>query len=126
MKMHLDTSSNNLVTDYGVDFISINGVRYEQSIVVNTTSLSSDTWTTDSVLDLTIDDFDTILQSKPELIILGTGKKHLFPEPKLMAEVFDRGCALEIMNTSAACRTYNVLVSEYRKVTAVLLQIKEA
>ena len=125
MKMHLDTSSNNLVTDYGVDYVSVNGVRYEHPVVVSTDQLSGDSWTTESVPELSSSDFDCVLQNNPEIIILGTGKSHVFPAPQLMAELFARGCALEVMNTSAACRTYNVLVSEHRKVTAVLMPIRE-
>jgi len=123
MKMHLDTSPSNLVTDYGENYICVNSERYSESLVVSKDQLAT-SWQKENVAEMTIADFASIVSNKPEIIILGTGKSHCFPSQQLMAELFAQGCALEVMNTSAACRTYNVLVSEYRDVTAILLQIR--
>ncbi len=124
MKMHLDTSSSNLVSDYGPQGISVNGKAYTRHLVVSPT-LVEDGWTNTEVKELTIDAFERVLEIQPDIILLGTGERHLFVPPVLMADLSARGCALEVMTTSAACRTYNVLVGEYRNVVAVLYQIRD-
>ncbi|OYY84483.1 MAG: hypothetical protein B7Y34_00445, partial [Methylophilales bacterium 16-45-9] len=58
---------------------------------------------------------------KPELVLLGTGAKHLFLHPKHYQELSASGIALECMTTAAACRTYNILMSEGRNVAAALI-----
>jgi len=65
-----------------------------------------------------------LLKDKPEILIFGSGTNHHFPAPKLVAELASRGTALETMTTSAACRTYNVLVAEFRDVCAALMPIE--
>ena len=78
-------------------------------------------WTPESVEAMTIDDIEPVLQLAPEIVILGTGALQRFPDPSLMGAILSRGIGCEVMTTSAACRTYNVLVGEDRKVAAVLL-----
>lgn len=124
MKMHLDTSESNLVTDYGENFISVNSRRYDQAVVVSKDQLHTD-WPDKEIRELELNDFAAVLATNPELIVLGTGKAHKFAHPRLATELHAKGCALEVMNTGAACRTYNVLISERREVTAVLLPIKD-
>ncbi len=86
-------------------------------------------WFSGSVKDLTIAHFaplfDGVEGEVPEIVLLGSGSEHIFPDFALMAELKKRGVALEVMNTRAACRTYSVLVSEYRPVAAALIQIRK-
>ena len=124
MKMHLDNSPANLVSEYGPAGFTINRVLYTGDVVVTPDSVGED-WPAVSVKALTIEHFADILAAKPEIIVLGTGATHIFPAPRLMAELSALGCALEVMSTSAACRTYNVLVSESRVVTGILLKIND-
>ena len=69
--------------------------------------------------------FESILSLSPELVILGTGDRLRFPAPGLWKCLIAAGIGFEAMDTPAACRTYNVLASEGRKVTAALLVEKE-
>ena len=57
----------------------------------------------------------------PEIIIFGTGKEQVFPDPALFVPLMERGIGYEVMNTGAACRTYNILLSEERRVLAALI-----
>jgi uncharacterized protein len=61
------------------------------------------------------------IELAPEVIVLGTGPNQQFPSPGLIAEVLRMGIGMEVMDTRAACRTYNILASEYRRVVAALL-----
>jgi uncharacterized protein len=72
------------------------------------------------VADLALADFEPILALQPEVILLGTGARQQFPPAALLQAVLSRGVGLEVMATDAACRTFNVLASEYRRVAAAL------
>ncbi len=64
---------------------------------------------------------DAILDLGPELVLLATGERQRFPPPRLLAYLPARGVGLEVMQTGAACRTYNVLVAEDRRVALALV-----
>ena len=78
-------------------------------------------WSAQSIAALTPADLEPIIALAPEIVILGSGETQQFPEASLLAAVLSRGIGCEVMNTGAACRTYNVLVSEDRKVAAALV-----
>ena len=128
MKMHLETSEQNLISNYGTGVLSINGQDFRSNVLVTRTRVVED-WFDGSLDELTIDHFaplfDGVESDIPEIVLLGSGSTHVFPDFGLMAELKLKGVALEVMNTRAACRTYSVLVSEYRPVAAALLQITE-
>lgn len=88
-------------------------------ILTNTEVIT--TWSPPAVGALSIDDFRLVLKQAPELLILGTGDRLEFPSPKLGVEIMRAGIGFEVMDTSAACRTFNVLVGEGRRVMAALL-----
>ncbi len=86
--------------------------------------------TRDSVLDgwlpsppesLTLGDFEGLLPLAPEVVLLGTGDRQRLPPPALYAAFAARGIGLEVMDNRAACRTYNVLLGEYRDVAVALM-----
>jgi uncharacterized protein len=77
-------------------------------------------WTTNAAARLTIADLEPALALQPTIIVLGTGTERLLPDVELMAQVAARSVGLEIMNTPAACRTFNVLLQEQRRVVAAL------
>jgi uncharacterized protein len=77
-------------------------------------------WTTVAPDRLTIAELEPALALQPTIIVLGTGTERLLPDVELMADVAARGVGLEIMNTPAACRTFNVLLQEHRRVVAAL------
>jgi uncharacterized protein len=121
MKLHLTTAeNNNLITAYGDGYIAINNQRYTQNLIVLPQSLMLD-WQAASFDDLNNDHFKKIIALKPEVVLLGTGAKHLFLHPKHYQDLSALGIALECMTTSAACRTYNILMSEGRNVAAALI-----
>jgi uncharacterized protein len=78
-------------------------------------------WAVEAPQDLDEESFDPIFALDPEVVLLGTGARQVFPEPRLMMCFHSRGTGIEVMATAAACRTFNVLVSERRRVVAALL-----
>jgi uncharacterized protein len=78
-------------------------------------------WSAADFNALTQAHFDELLQLKPELVIFGTGARLRFPAPALLRGLINERIGVESMDTAAACRTYNVLVSERRAVIAALL-----
>jgi uncharacterized protein len=78
-------------------------------------------WPPATFSELTEADFDALLQDKPELVIFGSGSRLRFPSAALLRGLIARRVGVESMDTAAACRTYNVLVSEGRTVVAALL-----
>ena len=78
-------------------------------------------WLADSFDALTAEHFQRIVALDPELVIFGSGPRIRFPHPSLLRALIDRRIGVETMDTPAACRTYNVLVSESRSVVAALL-----
>jgi uncharacterized protein len=105
--------------------IEINQQRYSTNLIVLANTLMTDWGATPTqalVFDhLTEENFEVILDLKPEVVLLGTGKTHRFLTPKIYAKLTQQGIALECMSTAAACRTYNILMSEGRKVAAMLI-----
>ena len=77
-------------------------------------------WTTISPHELTIEHLEPALALEPTIIVLGTGTERLLPDVELMATLAGRSVGLEIMSTPAACRTFNVLLQERRRVVAAL------
>jgi uncharacterized protein len=121
MKLHLTSAeNNNLITAYGADYIEINKQRYAKNLIVMPDALILD-WQATSFNDLNNEHFKQIAGLKPEVVLLGTGATHLFLHPKHYQHLTDSGIALECMTTAAACRTYNILMSEGRNVAAVLI-----
>jgi len=121
MKLHLTTAENsNLITAYGDGYIEINRKRYTQSLMVTPDAVFLD-WQVTDFADLTNEHFQRIANLKPEVVLLGTGAKHLFLHPKNYRILTEDGVALECMSTAAACRTYNILMSEGRAVAAALI-----
>ena len=125
MKLHLTTAENNyLITAYGMGgdgrFVEINQLRYMHNLIVMADKLILD-WSATDFFCLTEANFAQIVELKPEVILLGTGEKHQFLHPKIFQKLTENGIPLECMTTAAACRTYNILMSEGRNVAAILL-----
>ena len=121
MRLHLTSAeSHNLITGYGADFIEINQQRYAQNVLVLADSVFDD-WHAGKFEDLVEKSFNQILELKPEVVLLGTGETHRFVHPKIVRNLTKNGIPLECMTTAAACRTYNILMSEGRNVAAALI-----
>lgn len=93
---------------------------YTSSLIV-TRSAILDRWQPAAAEALTIADFNELLELKPEVVLLGTGRRQRIPPPALYAEFAARRIGLEVMDNRAACRTFNLLLSEYRNVALALI-----
>ncbi|MFZ2540195.1 MAG: Mth938-like domain-containing protein [Gallionella sp.] len=121
MKLHLSNlGDTKLFTAHGSDHVMVNGERYGHSIVVLAAEVRSD-WAVEEFDALSTEHFDYFLSLKPDVLILGTGAQQRFPHPRLYRSLTDAGIGVECMDTPAACRTYNILVAEDRKVIAAIL-----
>lgn len=121
MKLHLtQAAGNQLITGYSQSSISVNHRRFEQSIIVMPNEIITD-WNIDEFDELTPQSFDRLLTIKPEVLLLGTGTKHRFIHPKIIASLTQAHIPVECMTTDAACRTYNILMAEGRQVAAALI-----
>ena len=121
MKLHLTSAENNhLITGYGQGFVEINKQRYVQNLIVMADKLILD-WTATDFASLTELHFTKLIDLKPEVVLLGTGEKHQFLHPKIVQKLTENSIPLECMTTAAACRTYNILMSEGRNVAVMLI-----
>lgn len=120
MKLHLAPSSGqNLFTGYGAGYVSINSARREQNLIVTAQQVLE--WHIAGFEALGDGDFELLLGLQPEIVILGTGSVQRFPAPALSRPLANAGIGFEAMDTRAACRTYNILTAEGRKVAAAIL-----
>ena len=110
----------NLFTGYGDGYVVVNGTRHASSLVVSGERLVTD-WPVESVNQLAADHLAAIVELKPEVVLLGTGRTFTFPEPRLLAPLHAAKIGVEVMDTAAACRTYNILLGEGRNVVAALI-----
>jgi uncharacterized protein len=121
MKLHPNKpSALNTVTGYGEGYVEVNAIRFETPIVLMPV-LAVQPWPVDRFESLSERHFEALLALRPELVLLGTGARQRFLPQALSRALFDSRIGLEIMDTRAACRTYNILMSEGRQVLAALL-----
>ena len=121
MALHLQTGNNQrLFTAHGAGYVAVNGHPYRQSVVVTAAGVHTD-WPASDFAALDQAHFDYFIALKPEVLLLGTGAKQHFAHPRLYRNLVAAGIAIEFMDTPAACRTYNILVAEDRKVAAAIL-----
>jgi uncharacterized protein len=121
MKFAQDSQEDGyVITAYDSSSITINGKMFSQSLVVANTQLNEN-WDIASIELLTPGHIDLVLSFKPELILIGTGSKLTFPAIEVYAGIIERGIGVDFMDTGAACRTYNILMSEGRDVVAGLI-----
>ena len=121
MKFHLQSAEGkNAFTGYGEGYVEVNRARHRASLVVTGTRLITD-WPAGSIEGLSADHIAAIVELAPEIVLLGTGAAFRFPEPALLAPLHRAGIGVEVMDTAAACRTYNILLGEGRNVLAALI-----
>ncbi|MDY6978287.1 MAG: Mth938-like domain-containing protein [Pseudomonadota bacterium] len=96
--------------------------RFNDSFIISREQLTCD-WAPQTYDELQPEHLTTLLAYEPELILLGTGAQLRFPNGETMARVQQAGVGLEVMDTAAACRTFNILVAEGRNVVAALMMI---
>lgn len=121
MKLHTsNTADLNLFTAYGDDFVAVNQEKYFGNLILLPESIIQD-WTSATVATLTETDMEKLLALGTEIVLLGTGSRLRFPSSTLLRPFATAGIGLDVMNLQAACRTYNILAAEGRKVAAALL-----
>ncbi|MDJ0928411.1 MAG: Mth938-like domain-containing protein [Gammaproteobacteria bacterium] len=120
MQFNLDTSTGLVIRSYSPGELRIGELTFSRSVIITATAELRE-WTPPSLESLQPDDLDQALADDPELVLLGTGNIQRFPPARTVATILRRGIGLEAMTTDAACRTYNVLAGEGRRVAAALL-----
>jgi uncharacterized protein len=115
-----DIAAANLIHAYELGRVRIGERWLSGNLVVAPEHLIED-WRAAAPADVTLADLEPALALEPEILLLGTGGTLVWPEADLMSALAARGIGLEIMSTPAACRTFNVLVHERRRVVAALL-----
>jgi uncharacterized protein len=121
MKLQIaQADGRNLFTAYGTDYVSINAQRHDNNILVLPDRLIPE-WTSARFESLTCADLEYLAQIDAEIILLGTGFQLRFLSPELLQSLISSKKGLEVMDIHSACRTYNVLVGENRKVAAALI-----
>ena len=120
MKLHAaGPATYNTITAYGEGYVQVNSQRYQSSLIVMAERIL--TWSASDFSGLKAEDFQNLKDLGVEIVLLGTGPKQRFPHPALVAPLAQAGIGVEVMDLKAACRTYNILVAEARRVAAALL-----
>ena len=113
-------SGTNLIRAYGGGELRINDAVYRGTVIVSATTVVPVPDLRD-INDLAAFDASRVLALDPELVLLGTGQRQIFPAASFRAQFLRSGIGFEVMDTGAACRTFNVLVAEQRRVVALLM-----
>lgn len=120
MKMIEDSVYGNLITSYTSDKIYINRIAYQNSLILTPEKIIADL-SEHSLECILKNDWQTLLMDTPDIVIIGTGHKQKFLTAALLAPFYEKQMGVEVMTTASACRTYNILASEKRKVAALLI-----
>ena len=122
MKLQPDKSNAPTINAYGEGWIEVNGQKFTQPMRVSSLpNTPPSPWSVQRFDALSDQDFAHVDTTCAELVIFGSGTKLRFPKSEWLAPLICLGIGVETMDTAAACRTYNILASEGRKVTALLL-----
>jgi uncharacterized protein len=120
MKLHQARApGQNLFTGYGPGYVSVNGSRREANTIVLADRVLD--WPVQGFESLSAQEFAALAGLPIEILLLGTGSALQFPHPQITEPLRRAGIGFEAMDTSAACRTYNILLAEGRQVGAALL-----
>lgn len=117
MQISLESSDRHAVQAYTNNKIQINSIIYECSLIVSRDELISDLNFHD-VKEINDDYVELLLKQKPELIVIGHEQTGKFPPIQYLSKLSQLRVGIECMSIGAACRTYNVLLSEHRSVVA--------
>ena len=115
-----DDRSEGLVRAYEQGRITVGDQQYSHSLILSPGQAIT-LWRPQDADDLLQEDFDPVLALQPDILLLGTGSRLNFPAPRLTVRLLQSGVGVEVMDTAAACRTYNILLVEQRRVVAALL-----
>ncbi len=121
MKLHLNTmDGQHAITGHGEGYVAVNRQEIRQALIVMPAQLINP-WPLVDAAKVSLADFEALMDLAPELVVFGSGRVFRFPDARIMAAFSQRRIGFEVMDTPAACRTYNVLMGEGRNVAAALL-----
>jgi uncharacterized protein len=120
MKLQADSINGPSISGYGPGWVAVNGEKFTSSIVISSMGTRMD-WICASFDALQASHFEQLAALNAELVLFGSGERIRFPQPQWLQALYARRIGLETMDTQAACRTYNFLAGEGRKVVAALL-----
>lgn len=122
MKLQAEQSNAPTIRAYEHAWVEVDGVRHAQSLSVSSLpGVAPAAWSKGQFNLLSETDFSPWANSGAELVLFGSGQKLRFAKPQWLQALISQGVGVETMDTPAACRTYNILASEGRKVVALLL-----
>ena len=125
MKLQPDQFDVQAISGYGPGWVAVNGEKITHSVIVASTG-ERIAWDADRFEDLGPAHFAQLAQLRVEVAIFGSGARLRFPRPAWLAALIDAQVGLETMDTAAACRTYNILAQEGRKVAVAILLERRA
>ena len=125
MKLHPDKSDVKTISGYGIGWIAIDGERHDCSLVLSSNGQFSD-WHCSRFAELTAAHFMALAELDAELVLFGSGERLRFPPSAWLVPLMHKRIGVETMDTRAACRTYNILAGEGRRVVLAALQERPA
>ncbi len=108
------------ISAYDSEQVVVNQQAYRQSLILSPQAIHCP-WPVLSIDDLDESSLQPVLDMNPSVVLLGTGQQQRFPDPVIFAFFGQQGIGLEVMNTGALCRTFNILVAEDREVVAAII-----
>lgn len=125
MRFSLEIDAHHyFIRSYGIGWVNVNERELCNSLIVMPERLVLD-WPPQAFTDFEESHFEAVAQLEPEIVVLGTGTRQQFPSPRLLRPLLAKGIGVETMDTAAACRTYNIIMLEGRRVAAALLMVTE-
>jgi uncharacterized protein len=123
LKLHLDKAPGEYrISAYTPDAIVVNDEPQNDSVIVSATAPPI-WWPPNSVEEIDAAAIALLLEYDPEVVLIGTGARQIFPDMQLFSALYERGIGVEVMDTKAACRTFNIVAAEARRVVAGLIPL---
>lgn len=119
-----DTGAANRIRSYDVGSVTVNETVLTDTLLLTPEQIDT-SWGPEETAGLTEAHLDSLIELGAEIVLIGTGRYQSFPPRRLLARAIQAGVGIEVMTTDAACRTYNVLAAEERRVAAVLFMIED-
>ena len=120
MRFSSDPTDKNQIRACEPGAIHLQNQTLSSHVIISAEEIITD-WNPSAIEALSIDDFAPALALNPEILLFGTGNRQVFPDIAVLTEIMRAGIAIEVMETVAACRTFNVLINERRSAVAALL-----